>query len=180
MPPPENISVRRKLRPTLLITGALLILAVLFLLAILIRGAETIFSKIRYTSICTRCGLQTAADFYYLFDSEIAQPEQILPISRKTLMPAQNPAICTHEYVLVGKTEIFLAINGAFTHRMRGQPFGDSEFEKAEIKSTFLALSQKNPSAATAFLEALAKARYRGRPSPVLHSEAQVNTLESP
>jgi hypothetical protein len=162
VPRAENISVRRNFKPALLAATVMLIVALALLLAFLIRGAETIVGTMRYTSICTHCGVQTAADFYYLFDSELAQAQQILPMSRRTLMPEQNPDACTHEYVLVGKTVFALARNGAFTRQVRGQPSGDPEFEKAEVKNTFLALSQKNPEAATAFIEALAKKRYRG------------------
>ncbi|MGZ8921205.1 MAG: hypothetical protein ACXW3L_09495 [Limisphaerales bacterium] len=141
-------------------------LALACILPFLIRGADTILSKIRYTSICIHCGEQSTAHFYYVLDSEIAQSEKILPMSRLTLLPGRNPQTCPHEYVLVGKTVFNITRTGTIFHQVQGQPAGDREFERAEVKNTFLTLSQKNPAEAPAFIRDLAKARYRGRPAP--------------
>ncbi len=123
-------------------------------------GADIIFGKTRYTSICSHCGLQTADDYYFFFDSEIAHSEKILPVSHKTLLPERDVTSCEHHGVMVGKRVFSICKDGTVLDLRRGEPLGDPHFQNPEIRSAYLALAQKNPDAAALYIEELARSRY--------------------
>lgn len=152
---------RRAWRIALACTGALTLLALSLVLPAMVRSAEGIVTKLRFTSICCHCGVQTASEFYMVLDTELAHSEKKLPMSRETIMPGRDTLSCSHDYALVGKTYRTLTKRGKFHVIRRGEPDGDREFARAEVKERFAELAAISPADARDYLEALAKQRYR-------------------
>ena len=149
---------------TILLIGALCLLAALgVFLPLTLGGADTLLGKTRYTSICTRCGIQTADDYYFFVDAEIAHSEKLLPSSRRTALPNCDFHSCEHQDVMVGKTVFSICKDGTIFNLRRGEPLGDPHFQNPDIRKTYLALAQKNPDGAALYLEHLARSRYRAK-----------------
>ena len=157
-------SVKFRRQTTLLLVGALALLASLgIFLPLILGGADIIFGKTRYTSICSRCGIQTANDYYFFFDAEVAHSEKVLPVSRKTVLPNRDITSCEHHDVMVGKRVFSICKNGTILDLCRGEPLGDPHFQTPEVRKAYLALAQNNPDDASHFIEQLAKTRYSGK-----------------
>ena len=132
-------------------------------LPLILGGADTILGKTRYTSICTRCGIQRAHDFYFFFDAEFAHSEKLLPVSRKTILPNSNVTSCEHHEVMVGKRVFSIGKDGTILDLRRGEPLGDPHFQNPEVRNTYLALAKKNRNEAALYIEQLARSRYSGQ-----------------
>jgi len=155
--------VKRRHR-TLLLLGALVLFAALAIfLPLILGGADIIFGKTRYTSICTHCGVQTADDFYFFFDAEVAHSEKILPVSRKTVLPNRDVSSCEHHDVMVGKRVFGICKDGTILDLRRGEPLGDPHFQIPEVRNAYLSLAQKSPDDAAHYIEELARSRYKGK-----------------
>jgi hypothetical protein len=155
--------VKRRHKTILLIGAFVLIAALGIFLPLILGGGDTILGRTRYTSICTRCGIQTADDFYFFLDAEIARSKKVLPVSRKTLLPDRDFSSCEHNDVMVGKTVFSICKDGTILNLRRGQPLGDPHFQNPDIQKTYLALAQKHPDEAAHYLEQLARSRYSAK-----------------
>jgi len=138
----------------------MLVAALGVFLPLMLGGADIILGKTRYTSICSRCGIQTANDFYFFFDAEVAHSEKVLPVSRKTVLPNRDVTSCEHHDVMVGKRVFSICKDGTILDLRRGEPLGDPHFQISEVRTAYLALAEKNQDAAAHYIEQLARSRY--------------------
>src|SRR4051812_40281130 len=66
-----SVLLKRRSHMILLVGGAMVLGVLALVLGRLIISTDVLARRVRYTSICTRCGLQTAQDFYLLLGTEL-------------------------------------------------------------------------------------------------------------
>ena len=135
----------------------------MFFTAIAARGAETLFRKYSYTSLCIQCGEQKCAEFVYVLDNEVLESEHTLALSRQTKFPGRDPADCEHIYSLVGRTGFTIGLDGKIQRSRRGHPEGDLFFAESRVKQAVAEFHKSNPRLASSAIERLAKERYAGK-----------------
>jgi hypothetical protein len=103
--------------------GTFLVLsAIAVILPPLIQSSRALAEYERYASICTRCGVQTAEDFYLVLGTEVLRREKVLGASKLTQM--RTTENCSHETALIGKSLSQLHKNFALGQLKNGQTKG--------------------------------------------------------
>jgi len=133
--------------------GACIALAAMALiLPPLIESSHTIVETDRYASICTRCGVQTAEDFYMVLGTEVLRCEKILGASKITRL--QEIENCTHETALIGRSLWQLHKNFDFGRVAYGKPKGWI-YQGEELPKHLLALAAMRPGESVRYIDAL-------------------------
>ncbi|HEX7860557.1 MAG TPA: hypothetical protein VF773_09545 [Verrucomicrobiae bacterium] len=140
--------------------GGLLVLAA-FVLPPVFREAVYLVEKLRYTSICTRCGEQQSSVYYLVLGTEVVRSEQVLPISTATLFNAKTQARCDHDSVLIGKTTFGITKALEVNESTAGTPSG-WDFKGMHLAKTLSQLKEMRTGAVLGHMQALVHARDRG------------------
>ena len=140
------------------VAGAGLLLLAAFVLPPVFREAAYLMEKLRYTSICVRCGEQRSSVFYLVLGTEVVRGEKVLPISGRTLFKQGE---CDHESVLIGKTMFGITKAFAVNKMAAGTPSG-WDFEGMDLAKTLFQLKEMRTGAALGHMQALMFARERG------------------
>ena len=130
-----------------LAVGGLLVLPV-------IRTAEHFIQKVRYTSICSRCGEQSTAEFNIVFGTELLRREKILPVSQKTALHNPPAERCNHDSVLIGKSIFGISKDLKIFRMSAGEP-GGSEFANIDLKPTLQKLAAMRPAESLGYMQGL-------------------------
>jgi hypothetical protein len=148
----------------------LLLLAAIALRPI-VREANYIFEKFRYTSLCVRCGDQHTEVFYLVLGTEVVRKSQPLPVSTATAL-SSTELPCNHSSVLIGKTSFGLSKLFQVDSAAAGAPSG-WDFRGMNLRKTFSELESMRTGAVLGHMHALVKARERGdQVSPSLLSDS--------
>jgi hypothetical protein len=151
--------------------GGLLVLGAVALQPIL-REANYLVEKLRYTSLCTRCGRQDTEVFYLMLGSEVIRTEKRLPVSSATALHQTPQNHCSHSTVLIGKTSFGISKNFDVDRAEAGAPSG-WDFRGMDLARTVSELEGMRTGAVLGHMHALVKARERGdRVTPSLLSDA--------
>ena len=134
-----------------------------------IQTADHFIQKIRYTSICSRCGEQSAAEFHILFGTELFRTDKILPISLRSVVRNSSAARCTHDSILIGKS-IFGISKDLEIYRMSAGEPGGSEFANMDLQPTLQKLSAMRPAESLGYMQGLRMTM--AEPQPPQRAEA--------
>ena len=136
-----------------LLGGAAFALPVLaLLLAAVIRSSDLLAQRLRYTSICTRCGVQTAEDFYLVLGTEVLKCQKVLAASESTKVGAVGD--CSHETALIGKSGWLMTKEFGTARLDSGEPRG-WVYQGGELEAQLKALAGMRPAESIRFVHAL-------------------------
>jgi hypothetical protein len=143
------------------LVGGLLLLAAVVLPPVF-REATYLVEKLRYTSICVRCGEQRSSVFYLLLGTEIVRSERALPISTRTLFNQKMHEHSDHDSVLIGKAMFGITKAFGVNESLSGTPYG-WDFEGMDLAKTLSELKGMRVGAVLGHMQALVQARERGQ-----------------
>jgi hypothetical protein len=129
---------------------ALVVLACL--LAGVIGASDMLAQRVCYTSICTRCGRQTAEDFYLVLGTEILKREKVLAASESTKVPGQGR--CAHDSALIGRSGWMITKQFGTARLEAGEPRGWN-YRGGELEKDLRALAGMRPVESIRYVHAL-------------------------
>ena len=134
--------------------------AALEFLATVVRSSDVLIQRQRYTSICTRCGVQTAEDFYLVLGTEVLKCEKVLATSESTRIT--DGGNCSHETALIGRSGWLLTKNFETAGLEAGKPRGWN-YRGGELKKELEALGGMRPAESVRYVHALSAAPRRAQ-----------------
>ena len=141
--------------PTVVRVGAAVAAAVLALMvAELVSNSDLLAQRVRYTSICTRCGLQTAQDFYLILGTEVFRYDKVLAASGSTKI--RSIGKCSHDSALIGKSGWIITKEFATATLETGEPQGWN-YQGSELEKQLSALAVMRPAESIRYVQALAR-----------------------
>jgi hypothetical protein len=156
---PVNGFGKRGWRMVLVGSAGLALLVLALFLAGVVRSTDLLAQRLRYVSICTRCGVQTAEDFYLVLGTEVLKCEKVLPASESTKVKEGRD--CLHESALIGKSGWLLTKEFATAGLEAGEPRGWN-YDGGELEKHLAALNSMRPAETIRYMHALSTVKLNG------------------
>ena len=153
---PVNRSGKRSWRIALCVGAAVALMAMALVLPALIGSSDTVAEKHRYTSICTKCGVQMAEDFYVLLGTELLRSQKVLGTSKLTRITGNDR--CAHETAFIGRSMWQIHKTLGIGESASGQP-GGWIYDGKELPNHLAALATMRPSESLRYMEELRTGR---------------------